>query len=677
MGFAPSVLWKAPEVNPINSKARSIPAFNPINKYGRVFLFSWWGFLIAFWSWYAFPPLLSKTIKEDLHLTQKEIANSNIAALTATLLVRLFAGPSCDRYGPRNTFAGLLLLGAIPTALAGTVTSAAGLIVIRFFVGILGGTFVPCQVWSTAFFDKNVVGTANAFTGGLGNSGGGITYFVMPAIFDSLVARQGLSEDKAWRVAFIVPFILITATAITMILVCPETPTGKWADRHLAAQQSLEAHHIPGDVVDIPGSLTDRKPSEGGGSSPSVSDDKIKVPPVRSGSDREAQLDEQAMIETAKGEVVVKPTFKEAMRVILSIQSLTMAAAYFNSFGSELAINSILGAYYLKKYPELGQTGSGNWAAMFGLLNVFFRPAGGIISDILYKFTHSLWVKKFWIHTIGVITGVFMIAIGILDSDNKSTMFGLIAGMAFFLEAGNGANYALIPHVHPHANGIISGSTGAAGNLGGVVYAIIFRYNGTAYGKVFWIMGIMNIIMNLAFSWQIQCSGYIPRIAEVTNGNPFWTPYRRENRYEDYLMWHARRWGRGHMDDPLQGLCARDEDGGMPGHNGECACVVDREPDARTGERAPYVACGDTGLATQLTFWGVCHVNCHCVPVEGWGESRGKGAWASEGRSGRGGAGGSGERGGGKGTRQGVGARGGGYPVEGIGGIGQPFGPAR
>lgn len=48
--------------------------------------------------------------------------------------------------------------------------------VLRFFVGILGGSFVPCQVWSTGFFDKNVVGTANSLTAGWGNSGGGITY---------------------------------------------------------------------------------------------------------------------------------------------------------------------------------------------------------------------------------------------------------------------------------------------------------------------------------------------------------------------------------------------------------------------------------------------------------------------------------------------------------------------
>merc|ERR1711964_936958 len=34
-----SLLWEAPEVNPINHKARSIPVLNVVNMYGRVFFF--------------------------------------------------------------------------------------------------------------------------------------------------------------------------------------------------------------------------------------------------------------------------------------------------------------------------------------------------------------------------------------------------------------------------------------------------------------------------------------------------------------------------------------------------------------------------------------------------------------------------------------------------------------
>ncbi|KAI9837423.1 MAG: hypothetical protein M1837_002968 [Sclerophora amabilis] len=445
---------------------------------------------------------MSITIKKDLNLSQNDVLNSNIVALVATLLVRLVAGPACDKYGPRLTFAACLLAGAIPTALAGAVTNVRGLMALRFFVGILGASFVPCQVWSTGFFDKNVVGTANAFTAGLGNSGGGITYFVMPAIFDSLVANQHLSPHAAWRVAFIVPFILITVTAILLLLLCRDTPTGKWSERHLATKQNLEVHHVNPEIVDVPGPITHQAHSERTEDSRARSPEKLKPGLVGTdGSDHEAQIGEQEMIETAKGEIVQKPTFKEAMRVIFSLQTLVLCGGYVCSFGFELALNSSLGSYYLKNFPELGQTGSGNWAAMFGLLNIFFRPLGGIIGDLVYRPRRSLWAKKMWIHGVGIVAGAFLLAIGMVDSKDKSTMFGLIAGMAFFLEAGNGANFALVPHVHPASNGIVSGVTGAAGNFGGVIFAIIFRVHGNQYGRSIWISGVIMIAINLSLCW--------------------------------------------------------------------------------------------------------------------------------------------------------------------------------
>ncbi|KAF2465769.1 nitrate transporter [Lindgomyces ingoldianus] len=490
MGFQLKQLWSAPEINPYNKKAKSIPIFNPVDKYGRVFFFSYLGFFIAFWSWYAFPPLLSVTIKKDLHLSQVEVANSNIISLTATLLVRLVAGPLCDKIGPRLTFVGCLIAGSIPSVLAGTIHNAMGLYFIRFFVGILGGSFVPCQVWTTGFFDRNIVGTANALVGGWGNSGGGITYFVMPAIFDALVHKSGLTPHKAWRVAFVVPFVLIMLTGVAMLLTTDDTPTGKWADRAKAVPSGNE-----GTIVDTTGELADKPLATG-----SFSDSDEKKVPVN--DNVEAGEVEVTIIDEVQHEIVQTPTFKEALGVIVNLQTLNLCLTYFCSFGGELAINSILGSYYLKNFKYLGQTKSGRWAAMFGLLNVVTRPLGGFIGDVIYKYTNgSLWAKKFWIHFVGVVSGIFLIIIGKLDPKSLDEMVGLIAVMAIFLEAGNGANFALVPHVHPHANGILSGLVGATGNFGGIIFAIIFRYNGTHYAKVFWIMGIMVVGLNLIFIW--------------------------------------------------------------------------------------------------------------------------------------------------------------------------------
>jgi NNP family nitrate/nitrite transporter-like MFS transporter len=125
--------------------------------------------------------------------------------------------------------AAVLIVGAIPSGLAGTASKAEHLYVLRFFIGILGATFVPCQSWTTAFYDKNVVGTANALVGGWGNLGGGVsripifrqpvdprlfflllnwmdldlqvTFVVMTALFQRLL-DDGLRQHVAWRASF-------------------------------------------------------------------------------------------------------------------------------------------------------------------------------------------------------------------------------------------------------------------------------------------------------------------------------------------------------------------------------------------------------------------------------------------------------------------------------------------
>jgi NNP family nitrate/nitrite transporter-like MFS transporter len=414
------------------------------------------------------------------------------------LFVRVVAGPLCDQYGPRKVFGGILLVGALPLGLAPLVHNATGLYVSRFFIGILGGAFVPCQVWSTGFFDKNVVGTANALTGGFGNAGGGITYFIMPAVYDSFV-RMGYAPGPAWRLTFIVPLIMIITTGCALLAFCPDTPMGKWNERHLHAQENLQSHIGTGAVVDVPGGILDRAPSE---TEKSVEQDK-KPEPVHYG-DHEVAISKDEMVETVQGEIVVKPTLKEAAKVLASLQTWFHILTYFCSFGGELAINSVLGAYYLKNFPYLQQTGASNWAAMFGFLNFVTRPLGGVVSDVLYNMgNRNLWLKKGWITTCGILTGILLIIIGRIDPHNQSTMIGLIALMAIFHEAGNGANFALVPHVHPFANGILSGLTGGGGNLGGVVFAIIFRFmgGGTDYAHAFWIIGIMHVAINLLVAW--------------------------------------------------------------------------------------------------------------------------------------------------------------------------------
>ena len=50
--------------------------------------------------------------------------------------------------------------------------------------------------------------------------------------------------------------------------------------------------------------------------------------------------------------------------------------------------------------------------------------------------------------------------------------------------------------------GLITGVTGAAGDVGGIFYLLIARDNGTHYAKVLWVVRIVNIALNLLIVWM-------------------------------------------------------------------------------------------------------------------------------------------------------------------------------
>lgn len=49
--------------------------------------------------------------------------------------------------------------------------------------------------------------------------------------------------------------------------------------------------------------------------------------------------------------------------------------------------------------------------------------------------------------------------------------------------------------------GLMTGVTGAAGDLGGIVFLLIARYHGQNYGQVFWIIGVIAVVGNVLVSW--------------------------------------------------------------------------------------------------------------------------------------------------------------------------------
>jgi NNP family nitrate/nitrite transporter-like MFS transporter len=80
-----------------------------------------------------------------------------------------------------------------------------------------------------------------------------------------------------------------------------------------------------------------------------------------------------------------------------------------------------------------------------------------------------------WLIFLGIMHGVFLIWFGFV----KFRIYPLI-----------GAIFALVPVIHPKLNGVLSDVTGAAGNIVGVFFNLVFRFFGTDYHTTLWLFGI-------------------------------------------------------------------------------------------------------------------------------------------------------------------------------------------
>ena len=196
----------------------------------RAFHCAWWSFFVAFFIWFAIAPLQTE-IQKTLDLSKQQIWTSSIFGVGGTIFMRFVLGPACDKYGARVLFTIILCAASIPTACTGLVNSAVGLTVLRFFIGIAGGTFVMCQYWTSRMFAGDVVGSANALVAGWGNLGGGVTQLVMGSILFPLF-KAFLDDDAemAWRTVSVVPAVLAITTGIVVYFISDDAPKGNYAE---------------------------------------------------------------------------------------------------------------------------------------------------------------------------------------------------------------------------------------------------------------------------------------------------------------------------------------------------------------------------------------------------------------------------------------------------------------
>lgn len=111
---------------------------------------------------------------------------------------------------------------------------------------------------------------------------------------------------------------------------------------------------------------------------------------------------------------VNKPlTLALALAVVKNPLTWLPALAYLTTFGFELALESNLAniIFAIHKSRSFTQRDAGYVASIFGLLNIFARPFGGILADVLYR-KHGVPGKKYLTLACGVLLGALSIALG-------------------------------------------------------------------------------------------------------------------------------------------------------------------------------------------------------------------------------------------------------------------------
>ena len=204
----------------------------------RTFHLTWMAFFLCFFGWFGLAPLMT-IVKTDLGLTKAQIGNIIIASVAATVVARIVIGKLCDSWGPRKTYTALMGICSIPVMTVGLVHSYEGFLLFRLAIGVIGASFVITQYHTSVMFDTKIVGTANAVAGGWGNLGGGITNMVMPLIFAGFIGA-GYLPESAWRLAMIVPGVMLLIFAFLYYRYTKDTPAGNFEDLAVTNSKALK-----------------------------------------------------------------------------------------------------------------------------------------------------------------------------------------------------------------------------------------------------------------------------------------------------------------------------------------------------------------------------------------------------------------------------------------------------
>jgi MFS transporter, NNP family, nitrate/nitrite transporter len=449
----------------------------------RTLHLTWFAFFLTFVCWFNFSPFAT-TIKGELGLTPDQMKVIGICNLALTIPARIIIGMILDRFGPRRTFAGLLVFALLPCLATALAHDFNALVLSRLLMSLVGAGFVVGIRMVSEWFPAAEIGLAEGIYGGWGNFGAFGANFALPLVAAAL-AGFGIAGSTSWRIAIAITGMIAAVYGLIYFQLVQDTPPGKEFKRPKRAG-SLEVTSVPSfwalmasnfGLIFALGLLDWRLLSVKFLNPFSFGVILVGLVALYGYQSYQAWQVNRELLAGKRH----YPSHERYQFGQVALLEMT----YVVNFGAELTAVSILPSF-LEQTFKLSPVHAGMVAASYSFLNLVSRPGGGILSD--------RWASRRFVMTlITVGTGFSYLLMQKIDSSWPLTLaIGVILLAATFAQAGNGASFAMVPLIKKEVTGQIAGNVGAYGNFGGVVYLVVYSLTNAA--TLFATMGVAALM---------------------------------------------------------------------------------------------------------------------------------------------------------------------------------------
>jgi NNP family nitrate/nitrite transporter-like MFS transporter len=415
-------------------------------------------FFISFFVWFNHAPLLI-AIKETLDLTDQQIKTILILNVALTIPARIVVGMLVDKYGPRIMYSLLLGISSVICFFFALADSFQQLAAARFMLGFVGAGFVIGIRMISEWYPAKHVGLAEGIYGGWGNFGSAAAAMTLPTIALLFGGEEGWRYAIALTgaIAFVYAFIYYNSVTDT-----PKGSTYFKPKKSGAMEVTSKGDFYLYLVMNIPmyaalALLTWKLSPAGVNLLSEVVASSIYVGLVV------LYFFQVYKIYQVNKDIFVKEV-PEIHRYNFK-QVAVLDLAYLATFGSELAVVSMLPLFFSNTF-EITAVQAGLLASGFAFMNLVSRPIGGLFSDKLGR------KKTLTICLTGLVAGYYVMS---LITPEWAIVFAVLATMAcsFFVQAGEGAVFAVVPLVQRRLTGQVAGMAGAYGNVGAVSFLTV------------------------------------------------------------------------------------------------------------------------------------------------------------------------------------------------------------